>query len=82
MLIFNWIYVCLRVNIQSQNQTEDTKMTKKELNALTEIAKKTIVPMKNRTDLERHFNGDEDFLEIAIWELKDALIEAYKFGKK
>lgn len=82
MLIFNWIYVCLRVKIQSQNQTEDTKMTKKELNALTKIAKKTIVPMENRTDLERHFNGDEDFLEIAIWELKDALIEAYKFGKK
>lgn len=25
-------------------------MTKKELNALTKIAKKTIVPMKSRTD--------------------------------
>nr|DAO66362.1 MAG TPA: hypothetical protein [Caudoviricetes sp.] len=82
MLIFNWIYMCLKVNIQSQNQTEDTQMTKKELNALTKIAKKTIVPMKSRTDLERHFNGDEDFLEIAIWELKDALIEAYKLGRK
>lgn len=57
-------------------------MTKKELNALAKIAKKTIVPMENRTDLERHFNGDEDFLEIAIWELKDVLIEAYKLGKK
>ena len=57
-------------------------MTKKELNALTKIAKKVIVPMENRTDLERHFNEDEDFLEIAIWELKDALIEAYKLGKK
>ncbi len=57
-------------------------MTKKELNALTEIAKKVIVPMENRTDLERQFNGDEDFLEIAIWELQDALIEAYKLGKK
>lgn len=57
-------------------------MTKKELNALTEIAKKVIVPMENRTDLERQFNGDEDFLEIAIWELQDALIEAYKIGKK
>ena len=57
-------------------------MTKKELNALTKIAKKTIVPMKSRTDLERHFNGDEDFLEIAIRELEDALIEAYKLGKK
>ena len=56
-------------------------MTKKELNALVKIAKKNIVPMENRADLETHRSDDEDFLDIAIWELKTALAEAYELGK-
>ena len=56
-------------------------MTKKELNALLKIAKKNIVPMENRADLESHWSDDEDFLDVAVWELKAALIEAYELGK-
>ena len=56
-------------------------MTKKELNALVKIAKKNLVYMENRTDLESHWSDDEDFLDVAIWELKAALIEAYELGK-
>lgn len=59
----------------------ENKITDKELKQLSEIAKKNIVPLRNRTDLERHFNGEEDFFEIAIWELKEVLIAAYELGK-
>lgn len=60
---------------------DENKITDKELKRLLEIAKKNIVSLKNRTDLERHFNGEEDFFEIAIWELKEVLITAYELGK-
>lgn len=60
---------------------DENKITDKELKQLLEIAKKNIVSLKNRTDLERHFNGEEDFFEIAIWELKEVLITAYELGK-
>jgi len=56
-------------------------MTKKELNALVKIAKKNLVYMENRADLESHWSDDEDFLDVAVWELKAALIEAYELGK-
>lgn len=60
---------------------DENKITDKELKQLLEIAKKNIISLKNRTDLERHFNGEEDFFEIAIWELKEVLITAYELGK-
>lgn len=60
---------------------DENRITDKELKQLFKIAKKNIVSLKNRTDLERHFNGEEDFFEIAIWELKEVLITAYELGK-
>ena len=56
-------------------------MTKKELNALLKIAQETIVNMETRTDLERHYSDEEDFMDIAVWELKEALTAAYELGK-
>lgn len=56
-------------------------MTKKEMKALVKIARNTMVAMKDRTDLEKHWNNEEDFLDIAVWELEKALIEAYELGK-
>lgn len=56
-------------------------MTKKEMKALVRIARNTMVAMKDRTDLEKHWNNEEDFLDIAVWELEKALIEAYELGK-
>ncbi len=38
--------------------------------------------MENRSDLERHFSDEEDFFEISVWGLKDALVAAYELGKK
>ncbi|MBR1810995.1 MAG: hypothetical protein IJ766_05005 [Clostridia bacterium] len=49
--------------------------------AILRIAQKTICPMEQRADLERHFSDSEDFLDIAVWELKDAMLAAYELGR-
>ncbi len=57
-------------------------MTKKELNQIVKIAQENIISMENRLDLEQHFSDEEDFFEISVWGLKDALVAAYELGKK
>lgn len=57
-------------------------MTKKELNQIVKIAQENIISMENRSDLEQHFIDEEDFFEISVWGLKDALVAAYELGKK
>lgn len=57
-----------------------TALEKKLLN----IAKKDIFLFREgeRSDLETHRNDEEDFLEIAIWDLKKALEDAYYLGRE
>ena len=50
------------------------------LNELTEIAKKNSYTIERRGDLETRRSDEEDFQEIAIWDLKDMLIAAYELG--
>ena len=57
-------------------------MTNKELKKLVAIAKEKIVGMENRENLETQRSDDADFFDIAIWELKSALVAAYELGKK
>ena len=57
-------------------------MKKKELEKLVKIAQSNIVTMETRADLERHYNDEEDFLDIAVWELKTVLQAAYELGRK
>ena len=57
-------------------------MTKKELNQIVKIAQENIISMENRSDLEQHFSDEEDFFEISVCGLKDALVAAYELGKK
>ena len=57
-------------------------MTKKELNQIVKVSQENIILMENRSDLERHFSDEEDFFEISVWGLKDALVAAYELGKK
>lgn len=55
---------------------------KKELEkALTEIAEKNIYALRGRGDLEKRNADWKDFPLIAVWELKDALREAYELGR-
>ena len=56
-------------------------MTEKQTNELLRVARETILAMENRTDLERRFSDEEDFLDVAVWELKAALTAAFELGK-
>lgn len=56
-------------------KTED-----KILKEVTKIAINNIFAIEERGDLETKRSDDLDFFEVSIWELKKALIEAYKAG--
>ena len=56
-------------------------MTEKQTSELLRAARETILAMENRTDLERRFSDEEDFLDIAVWELKAALTAAFELGE-
>lgn len=55
-------------------------MTKAE-KIIQEIAKKEILAIESRGDLEIKNSDGEDFFEVSVWELKKALLEAYNAGK-
>lgn len=40
-----------------------------------------IIAVENRGDLETRMHDNYDFFEVAIWEIKKALTEAYEAGK-
>ena len=48
---------------------------------LEAIARKHIPPVHDRGDLKPRYNDDEDFLDVAVWCLLDALAAAYELGK-
>lgn len=56
-------------------------MRKSELDKkLYEMADRIFVNIEGRGDLETHHCGDHDFFEVAVWELKKDLTEAYELG--
>lgn len=56
-------------------------LSKKEKEAILEIAKKYIYAMTERGDFERRWNDEEDFIETSVMGLEGALEEAYQLGK-
>lgn len=56
-------------------------MTEKQTSELLRVARETILALEGRTDLERRFSDEEDFLDVAVWELKAALTAAFELGK-
>lgn len=56
-------------------------MTPAELDALVKIAQENIPAMEERADLEAHNSDGEDFLDVSVWCIKDALVAAYELGK-
>ncbi len=56
-------------------------MNKELEKALTEIAEKNIFKLRGRGDLECRNIDWQDFFNAAVWELKDALQEAYELGR-
>ena len=60
---------------------EPDTVTDAELLELVKIARKNIPSLNGREDLEAQHMDEKDFLDVAVWCLKDALIAAYELGK-
>lgn len=58
------------------------KLTKKEQRKVLEIAKRVVYGVKERGDLEQRYRDSEDFMDIAVWTLRQAMEEAYALGKE
>ena len=58
------------------------KLTKKEQRKVLEIAKRVVYGVKERGDLEQRYRDSDDFLDIAVWTLREAMEEAYALGKE
>lgn len=58
------------------------KLTEKENAKLLKIAMKNFSAVEDRKSLSTKDNDHEDFFEVSVWGLKDALEEAYKAGMK
>ena len=60
----------------------ESKLSKTELKKLVKIAQECCSSLNGREDLEQRFSDSEDFYDIAVWCLKEALVQAYTLGKK
>lgn len=56
-------------------------ITAKEQKALLEIAKRLMVSVDSRGDLEERGNDGDDFIEVSVWGIQKAMEEAYLLGK-
>ena len=52
-------------------------LTKKQQKALLDIAKRLMVEVENRGDLEARGCDSEDFIEVPVWGIQKAMEEAY-----
>ena len=55
--------------------------SKKTERKLLEIAMQHMPPVADRGDLKTRNSDSEDFLNVAVWGLRDALMEAYELSK-
>lgn len=49
---------------------------------ITEMALRMIPALQGRSDLEEHGSDSEDFIEVSVWTLKEALLAVYELGKQ
>lgn len=56
-------------------------LTKKQQEALLEIAKRLMASVDSRGDLEELGCDSEDFIEVPVWGIQKAMEEAYLLGK-
>lgn len=66
---------------QKENKMRQ-EISKKTMNALEKIAMEKSSVIENRGGLERKWNNEEDFPEIAIWSIEEMLIAAYNLGRQ
>ena len=58
------------------------RISKRDYEELLEIAKEAMYAIEKRGDLETRDNDEEDFLEVSAWGIREALIQAFEYGKK
>lgn len=58
------------------------KINQKDYEGLLKIAKEAFYSIEQRGDLETRNHDAEDFIETSVWSLKEALIQAFEYGKK
>ena len=63
---------------KGENNMKNEELAKE----LTRIAEKNIFKIRGRGDLESRNTDWQDFINISVWELKDALQEAYELGRQ
>ena len=56
-------------------------MTKREANLIETIAEEYIYTVKERGGLEEKGTDAEDFFEVSVWSLREALEAVYEAGK-
>lgn len=56
-------------------------LTKKQQEALLEIAKRLMASVDSRGNLEERGCDSEDFIEVPVWGIQKAMEEAYLLGK-
>jgi len=56
-------------------------ITKAEEKKIEKMAIKECWMIEERKGLDTHNSDEEDFLDMAVWTLKDLLIKAYELGK-
>ena len=49
---------------------------------VVKIAQRYIMDVNARGDLETRHSDGEDFLDVSVWSLRDALVAAYELGRK
>ncbi len=79
---------CL-TNIKNALSKAKTELQEAHLDSLTGVDKvitgiaiSNIISVENRGDLETRMRDDDDFFEVAVWEIKAALTAAYEAGRK
>lgn len=68
-------------DVEGKNEEHIIFNAGQRMKKLTDIAEKYISAVKKRGDLRPHCNDDDDFMEISIWELQEALTAAYEAGE-
>lgn len=57
-------------------------MNKEKEQRIIEMALRMIPALQGRDDLEECGSDSEDFIEVSVWTLKEALLAAYELGKQ
>lgn len=63
-------------------RTNYDKLPAKERKLLLQLAQKVVMAMETREDLAYHMSDGEDFFEVSVGDLADAIATAYTLGKQ